>query len=134
MDFFVLGKVSFLKVGSILDLMEKRKYYQKIKERKPFWLPVSNEEFIKNLKQSKNFFPLRIAKGALSVSSRRQIYLFEITFYNNLDNIWVIWEHLLSLSFTYKSHANFLQQTGLNIARKLLECVSLSLQLMTFNL
>ena len=60
------------------------------------------------------------------MSSWRQIYLFGITFYNNLDNIWVIWEHLLSLSFTYKSHANFLQQTGLNIARKLLECVSLS--------
>ena len=38
MDFFVLGKVSFPKVGSILDLMEKRKYYLEIKERQPFWL------------------------------------------------------------------------------------------------
>ena len=64
--------------------------------------------------KEKKCFPLRIAIGALSVSSWRQIYLFEITFYNNLDNIWVIWEHLLSLSFTYKSHANFLQQTSLN--------------------
>ena len=78
-------------------------------ESKAMEREVTNQRFA--CRAEKTFFPLRIAKGALSVSSWRQIYLFEITFYNNLDNIWVIWEHLLSLSFTYKSHANFLQQT-----------------------
>ena len=80
---------------------------------------------------------MRIAIGALSVSSWRQIYLFEITFYNNLDNIWVIWEHLLSLSFTYKSHANFLVSTTNNKPQHCKEITGMcefELQRRTFNL
>ena len=84
-------------------------------QRKTTFLASSSvKRNLSKIWSKKKCFPLRIAIGALSVSSWRQIYLFEITFYNNLDNIWVIWEHLLSLSFTYKSHANFLQQTSLN--------------------
>ena len=56
MDFFVLGKVSFLKVGSILDLMEKRKYYQKIKEREPFWLQSIMRYLTKKSNWKRNSF------------------------------------------------------------------------------
>ena len=122
MDFFVLGKVSFPKVGSILDLMEKRKYYQKIKERKPFWLPVSNEEFIKNLKQEKTFSHWELLKelcpcqvGDKFICLRSHFTIIWII-YGLYGNIYCHWASLTNPTRTfYSKQASTLQGNCWNV-------------------